>query len=409
MKRQIERETRVLTDKQWQRYADVMIWALEKARKNRFKKNDIVLLRFDWEARLLAEILHGRLLERGMHPVIRAMPTSTMEADYYRLANPQQLTFIPPGEEALFKRLNGSIFLYAPESITHLSRIEPQRIGRVAVARKPLRDLLDQRDEQGSFGWTLCMVPTPELARHAGVSLETYAAQVVKACFLNRTRPLDHWQEIFRQALTIKEWLNRMDVKTYHVASEKTDLLITLGAHRQWIGLSGHNIPSFELFTSPDWRGTRGLYHANQPSYRSGNLVDDVTLEFKNGKVVAARAGQGQPFLRQQLAMDPGACRVGEFSLTDRRFSKIDRFMANTLYDENFGGRHGNCHIALGSSYSDTFRGRPADLSPQKKKALGFNTSALHWDLVNTAPKEVTAQLQGGRTLTIYANGQFCY
>lgn len=399
----------MLSDKQWQRYADVMMWALGKARKKRFRKNDIVLLRFDWAARPLAELLHRRLLERGIHPVMRAMPTSTMEADYYRIANPRQLSFIPPGEEALFNRLNGSFFLYAPESITHLNRIDPKRIGRVAVARKPLRDLLDRRDEEGLFGWSLCMVPTPELARHAGMDLKTYAAQVIKACFLNRTQPLNHWQEIFRQAHTIKEWLNRLEVKTYHVASPSTDLHITPGAQRQWIGLSGHNIPSFELFTSPDWRGTRGIYHANQPSYRSGNYVADVTLEFQKGKVVAARAAKGQAFLRQQLAMDPGACRVGEFSLTDRRFSKIDRFMANTLYDENFGGRHGNCHIALGSSYSDTFQGAPADLTPEKKTALGFNTSALHWDLVNTEPKEVTAQLRGGRSVTVYANGQFCY
>jgi aminopeptidase len=305
--------------------------------------------------------------------------------------------------------LNGSIFLYAPESITHLGSIDPKRIGRVAVARKPLRDILDQRDDQGLFGWTLCMVPTPELARHAGLSVEKYAAQVVKACFLNRSQPLDHWQEIFRRALAIKKWLNSMKVESLHVASEKIDLQITPGAQRQWIGLSGHNIPSFELFTSPDWRGTQGVYHANQPSYRSGNYVADVTLEFKKGRVTAANALQGQSFLRQQLAMDPGACRVGEFSLTDRRFSKIDRFMANTLYDENFGGQNGNCHIALGSSYSDTFRGRPADLTPDKKKALGFNTSALHWDLVNTAPKQVAARLKGGRSVTIYENGQFCY
>jgi aminopeptidase len=399
----------VLTDKQWQRYADVMMWALAKARKNRFKKNDIVLLRFDLPARTLAEILHGRLLEEGIHPVVRAMPTPTMETDFFGLANPRQLTFIPPGEEALLQRLNGSIFLYAPESITHLGRIDPKRIGRVAVARKPLRDILDQRDDQGLFGWTLCMVPTPELARHAGLSLEAYADQVVKACFLNRTRPLVHWQEIFRQALTIKEWLNRLDVQSFHVASEHVDLQITPGTQRQWIGLSGHNIPSFELFTSPDWRGTRGVYHANQPSYRSGNYVADVTLEFHKGRVTAARATRGQAFLRQQLAMDPGACRVGEFSLTDRRFSKITRFMANTLYDENFGGRHGNCHIALGASYSDTFRGQPADLTAERKKALGFNTSALHWDLVNTEPKEVTARLKGGRSVTVYANGRFCY
>ncbi len=83
--------------------------------------------------------------------------------------------------------------------------------------------------------------------------------------------------------------------------------------------------------------------------------------------------------------------------------------MANTLYDENYGGLHGNCHIALGSSYSDTFRGRPAELTAAKKKSMGFNTSALHWDLVNTEPKQVTAHRSGGQSVTIYENGSFCY
>jgi len=398
----------VLTEKQWQRYADVMMWALQTARKNRFKKNDIVLLRYDLPALPLAEILQARLLAEGLHTVVRAMPTPAMEADFYRTANTRQLTFVPPGEETLLNHLNGSIFLYAPESITHLSGIDPKRIGRTALARKPLRDILDRRDEQGLFGWTLCMIPTPELARQAGLTLSAYTAQVVKACYLNRTRPLEHWQTIFRNAAALKRWLNRMDVAAYHIESDTTDLWITPGAQRQWIGLSGHNIPSFELFTSPDWRGTRGIYFANQPSYRNGNYVEAVRLEFKRGKVVSARAAKGQAFLRQQLSMDPGASRVGEFSLTDRRFSKITQFMANTLYDENFGGRQGNCHIALGSSYSDTYNGNPADLTGDQKKKLGFNKSALHWDLVNTERKRVTARLKGGQVVTIYENGQFC-
>ena len=402
-------ENAVLTKRQWERYADVMMWALRTARKKAYKKNDIILLRYDLPARSLAEILQKRILEAGFHPVVRAMPTPGMESDYYRLTNRRQLTFIPPGEETLLNHLNGSIFLYSPESITHLSGIDPKRIGHAALARKPMRDILDRRDEKGLFGWTLCLVPTPELARQAGLSLSEYTTQVIKACFLNRTRPLDHWQDILRNAVSLKKWLNHMPVQTYHVESERIDLQITPGEQRQWIGLSGHNIPSFELFTSPDWRGTRGVYHANQPSYRSGNYTDGVTLEFKKGRVVSARAEQGESFLRQQLAMDTGAARVGEFSLTDRRFSKITKFMANTLYDENFGGRNGNCHIALGSSYSDTFRGKPADLSPEMKKDLGFNTSALHWDLVNTERKRVTARLKSGKTVAIYENGQFNY
>jgi aminopeptidase len=83
--------------------------------------------------------------------------------------------------------------------------------------------------------------------------------------------------------------------------------------------------------------------------------------------------------------------------------------MANTLYDENYGGEYGNCHIAVGASYSDTYDGDLSELTPERKKALGFNDSALHWDLVNTEPKRVTAHLSSGGKTVIYENGEFLH
>jgi aminopeptidase len=72
--------------------------------------------------------------------------------------------------------------------------------------------------------------------------------------------------------------------------------------------------------------------------------------------------------------MDRGASRLGEFSLTDRRFSKINRFMANTLFDENFGGRWGNCHVALGASYMPTPTVEIFSRSPKRKKPAWDST-----------------------------------
>jgi aminopeptidase len=105
--------------------------------------------------------------------------------------------------------------------------------------------------------------------------------------------------------------------------------------------------------------------------------------------------------------MDRGAAQVGEFSLTDRRLSPIDRFMANTLFDENFGGAQGNAHIALGSSYANTYAGDRRRLTRARKSALGFNDSALHWDFVNTERKRVTAVMGDGSRTTIYEDGEF--
>ncbi|MDD5629663.1 MAG: aminopeptidase, partial [Elusimicrobia bacterium] len=173
--------------------------------------------------------------------------------------------------------------------------------------------------------------------------------------------------------------------------------------------ISGANIPSFEIYTSPDWRGTGGTYYANLPSFRNGNIVEGIRLTFKDGRAVKVSAAKGEDFVRKTLATDPGACQIGEFSLTDVRFSKIDRFMADTLFDENFGGEHGNCHVAVGVSYTDTFDGDPATLTESRKKELGFNDSSIHWDIINTEDKLVTAKLKGGKSIKLYEKGRFKY
>ncbi len=399
----------MLTDIQCRRYADVLWWGLRTARTGKFRKGDTVSLRFGQPALPLAEIVFERLLDLGLNPVPRPMLGPAMERSFYRHANPRQLVFVPPGETELYANLNGSIYLHAPESLTHLRDADPKRIGRASVARKPLKDILDRREQAGEFGWTLCAWPTEDQAAKAGLSADAYCRQIVRACFLDRRDPVAQWQEIWRKANAIKKWLTSLPVESLHVTSAHTDLEVKPGQCRRWLGVSGHNIPSFEIFISPDWRGTRGTYYADQPSYRSGNIVSGVRLTFSGGRVASATAEQGEDFLRAQLAMDPGACRLGEFSLTDRRFSKIDHFMANTLFDENFGGRHGNCHVAVGAAYLDSYDGDPSSLEPAQRKALGFNDSALHWDLVNTEAKHVSARLKDGRTLTLYENGQFAY
>lgn len=399
----------MLTRIQHERYADILLWGLKTARAEKFKKGDTVLIRYDLAALPLAEVLYPRLLAEGFNPLQRMTLTENMEKDFYSLSDPNQLVFKAPGDQELFSALNGSISLRAPSSITHLSSIDPSKIGKLTVAKKYLSDILDLREAKGQFGWTLCMYPTEELARHASMSLEEYTDQITKACFLGRKDPVTLWKDIYKDAQAIKKWLNSMKVKFYHVESANIDLEIFPGEFRKWIGISGHNIPSFELFLSPDWRGTSGVYYADQPSYRSGNYTRGIRLEFSSGSAINVDAEEGRDFVQKQLSMDEGANKIGEFSLTDKRFSKIDKFMANTLFDENYGGRNGNCHIAVGASYSDTYDGNAAELTKEKKAKLGFNDSALHWDLVNTQDKRVVAYLETGEKKTIYEKGMFTY
>ncbi len=397
----------MLTEDQLEKYADVLIWALKVARGNPFKKQDNIFIQYDRAALGLAEILYSRVLDMGMNPVQRMGLTKVMERGFYERANNRQLVFLAPGDREFCSGINGRIFLHAPDALTHLKDVDPARIGKALVARKPLRDIFNRREEEGLYSWTLCTLPTGELAKQAQMAPAEYTEQIIRACYLDFDDPVSRWQTILREVRSIKKWLDGLDVKSMHIESRSIDLTITPGEKRKWIGISGHNMPSFEIFTSPDWRGTEGHYFANLPSFRSGNYVEGVRLAFKKGAVTDIDAKTGADFARKQLSMDKGARRIGEFSLTDRRFSRIDRFMADTLFDENHGGQYGNCHIALGSSYSVTYRGDPSELSTEAKKKMGYNDSALHWDLVNTEDKTVTASLSSGKKVLIYANGMF--
>lgn len=399
----------MFTKDELKKYAETLWWGLSTARTNPYKPGDFVLLRFDTKALPLAEVMFDLLIEKGINPVIRQNMTTNMELSFYGKGNDAQLTDIPAGDRELIGSLNGLISLISPASLTHLQDVDPKKIGQSAVARKFMRDIMEKREQTGDFGWTLCIYPTEALAESAGLSMEEFKAQVVNACFLDHDNPPAKWAEIFDEAEKVKAWLNGLDIDSVNIKSENTDLTVVPGVDRRWLGVSGHNIPSFEIFLSPDWRGTEGVYYADQPSFRSGNYVEGVRLTFEKGVAVKTEAKVGDEFVAKQLTLDEGANRLGEFSLTDRRFSKISAFMANTLFDENFGGEQGNCHVAVGASYSDTYAGDQSTLDADKKAELGFNDSALHWDLVNTESKVVTATLKNGEKLVIYKDGEFQY
>ncbi|NJB66593.1 aminopeptidase [Desulfobaculum xiamenense] len=397
----------MLSREQTEKYAEVLLWALDVSRGEPLAPGSLAALRWDMPAMPLAEAVYALLVDRHINTVQRVNLSARMERDFYHAASPGQLVFQTPGDAELNRHLDGSIHLLAPQSLTHLSDVDPQAIGAVAAARKPLRDILEEREQGGLYGWTLCMWPTEALAASAGMSIDDYAACIASACYLNKADPVMEWRHVLKRVKELRTWLDGLGAETFRVESEHVDLTVRIGELRRWLGVTGHNIPSFELYVSPDWRGTSGVYYADQPSFRSGNYVRGVRLEFRDGTVVAADAEEGGEFLRKQVSMDQGSGRVGEFSLTDTRFSPIDRFMASTLFDENFGGTHGNCHLALGSSYPGTYSGSQRELSSLLKEELGFNSSALHWDLVNTEPKTVTAKLHGGGTRVIYENGRF--
>jgi aminopeptidase len=326
---------------------------------------------------------------------------------FFELASNGQLEHFPARYlRGLVDEMDHQVSVIAEADPHALETIDPARIMQRGVALRELMDWRGEKENEGRFSWTLGLYGTEAMAAEAEMGVEQYWEQIVHACFLDQEDPIARWREVGRTIERTREALDALDIARLHVEGEDADLWVSVGEQRRWLGGRGRNIPSFELFTSPDWRGTEGWIRFNQPLYRYGNLVKGISLRFEDGRVVESSAEQNEPVLREMIATE-GADKVGEFSLTDRRLSRITRFMAHTLYDENVGGPAGNTHIALGRSYQDAYAGDPAGVSPAEWERLGFNNSSVHTDIVSTVGRVVTAQLRDGSELVIYRDGEF--
>ncbi len=333
--------------------------------------------------------------------------TCNLSRDFYELASDEQLNFFPEryyrGE---MDQADHGVFIISAVDPHALRDVPPEKIMRRQQSFGPLINWQMAKEAENRFTWTAALYGTERMAAEAGLSIEAYWEQIIAACYLDQADPAARWREVNAQISAHCEFLNSIPIDRLHVVGEDADLWITLGESRKWIGGGGKNIPSFEVFTGPDWRGTEGWIRFSEPLYIYGSLIRGVELRFTDGRVVSASAEQSEELLRQMVATD-GADRVGEFSLTDARLSPIRHFMASTLYDENTGGEFGNTHIALGLGLRHAYDGDPAQVNEEEWERLGFNSSSVHTDIVSTTDRTVTATLKDGSERVIYAGGQF--
>ncbi|MEI6627604.1 MAG: aminopeptidase, partial [bacterium] len=331
-----------------------------------------------------------------------------IDQDFYLHTDGSQLEFFPANYlKGVISQVDHSVFVISPTDLKALKCVDPQKILTRGKAFKPWMDWRNEKENAGKFTWTLGLYGTTAMAKEAKMSLQEYWQQIIKACFLNEKDPIAKWKEVVGEIEEIRQKLTAMPIDKLHVFGKDMELWVKLGENRKWVGGSGRNIPSFEIFTSPDWRGTNGWIKFNQPLYRYGNLIEGIELKFKDGVVIESKAKKNEKLLKQMIATE-NADKIGEFSLTDRRFSRITKFMAETLYDENMGGPQGNMHIAVGNSYHDCFDGDPQKKTKAFWQKLGFNDSSVHTDIVTTSPRTVTAILKDGKEVLIYKNGEFC-
>ncbi len=387
------------------KYANILVnFALGSGKG--IKKGEVIFLQVPAWAEPILISLKNAVITSGGIPIIEYYPDD-MVRDYYDLADNSQLEYFPAKYlKGKVEEMDHVISIIAETNKHELEGIDPKKIMMKQKSVKPYIDWRRKKESDGKHTWTLALYGTPAMAKESGMTLEEYWDQIIKACYLNETNPVNKWKQIFNEVERVRTKLNSLNIKSMRIKAGGTDLTIGIDKNRKWLGGSGRNIPSFEVFISPDWRKTEGIISFNQPLYRYGAEIRDVELKFKNGKVVLASASKGEKILNEMIKVE-NADKVGEFSLTDSRLSKITKFMGETLFDENMGGKYGNTHIALGSAYRDSYKGKVSAVKKEKWQSMGFNDSSVHTDIVSTFDRVVTAKLTSGKEIVIYEKGKF--
>ncbi len=389
-----------------EKYADVMVnFALRWW--DGINHWDVVFVQIPESAKPFYIPLQTAILKAWWHPIMQYKPDG-VERNFYENASDEQLSFFA---EAYVKwrieSMTHNIRVIADSDLHELDGIDPLKIMKRVKANRAFRDLRDKKEREWKFSRTICMYGTEAMAKEAWLSLEEYRNQIIDACFLNEPDPVKKRKEVNDEIHRVKNKLNEMKLEYVHVIWPDEDLKLKIWANRLRAAWAGCNIPSFEVFTSPDCRDVNWWIKCNQPLYRYWSLVEWIRLEFKKWKLVSAHADKNDNILQEMITI-PWMDHIWEFSLTDARISNITHFMAETLFDENVWWKYWNTHIALWLWFDECYRWDKEKLKDLKfKKSVWINRSSEHVDVISTAKRKVIWTLQNWKNILIYENGKF--
>ncbi len=345
------------------------------------KSGDWVLIRGDVVSEPLVVEVVRAVIEAGGFPDVSLSSDDIMET-YLRTSNEKQLKWVSPVSKLLFNEADVLIALKGAGNTRSLSNMDPLKQRTYGIARSELTETYMRRAAVGDLRWTTTQFPCSAYAQEADMSLSEYQDFVYSATYSDKTDPISEWQRIHDEQQKIVNWM--VGKKSVTVKSPNVDLKLSIEG-RSFINSDGtNNMPSGEIFTGPVENSAQGWVDFSYPAIRGGREVEGVRLEFKDGKVVNAKAKKNQEYLLTMLDSDHGARYLGEFAIGTNY--GIKKFTKSILYDEKIGG---SFHMAVGAGYPETG---------------SINKSAIHWDFICDIQLDSEIRVDGD---LIYQNGKF--
>ena len=294
---------------------------------------------------------------------------------------------------------------------------------KMAKARKIsypiMKPYIDRRD--GYQQWCIAAVPGVAWAKKVFPGLpKGKAVEKLWEAILSASRvtddPVKAWDEHNADLKKRCDYLNSLSIRSLHYTADNgTDLTVGMIPEAVFCGggevsrqgiFFNPNIPTEECFISPMRGQAEGIVYSTMPLSYNGQLIENFSLRFENGKAVEAKAEKGEELLNTMITMDEGAAYLGECALVPQHspIAESGLLFYETLFDEN-----ASCHLAMGAGYADTIRDHHSK-TLQECQDLGINDSMIHVDfMIGCDSMNIDAICEGGKIVPIFRNGNWAF
>ena len=278
---------------------------------------------------------------------------------------------------------------------------------------KPYREAMD-----GKYKWCIAAVPSKPWAKkvfpklNEEEAMEQLWAAILKTSRVDGNDPVKNWEEHNAFLVNQRKKLESFKLKKLiYSASNGTDFQVELVENMSWgggveyapnKGQFNPNIPSEEVFTTPMRGKAEGTLVASKPLSYNGELIEDFSISFKDGKVCGVKARKNQALLEKMVSMDEGAAMLGEVALVpfESPINQTGLLFYETLFDENAA-----CHVALGAGFPELYPGA-LEMAADQRKEIGINNSMIHVDfMVGTRDLSIVGVDKDGKKIQIFKDG----
>ena len=290
----------------------------------------------------------------------------------------------------------------------YFSGVDDTLLSRVNAYQQSSISLYRTMQLDGSLKWNISAVPNSYWAKSLNVTTDELWNMLFSICGItSESVPASIWNEKLKKLNQRKDYLNSLDISNFHYTNSLgTDLYIYLPEDYLFCAADEGNLvnlPTEEVFSSPEYSLTKGIVYASKPLIYNGITISDFYLEFSGGRVINYGAKEGLNTLKGILSTDEGSKYLGEVALVDNTstIAKMNFLFKNTLLDEN-----SSCHLALGDGFMECRKNGYSMSKEELHKSV--NHSINHVDFfIGTNDLNITATLRNKKEIVIMENGLF--